>query len=97
MRRGDKQVGKTAVLQEIRFIGLHDALDDRQDRFEALIKCTTDIHRVSRIGELREGAPGMVELHQRWRFIRDDQRWLLSEVKQMAVDSALRECEVIVE
>lgn len=97
LRRGDKQVGKLATLLDQQFIGLHDYLDDRRDRFEVLIKCRTDIHRVSRIGELLEGAPGLVELHQRWRFIRDDQRWLLSEVKQMDVNAALRDSEVVVE
>lgn len=96
-RRGDKTVGRTARLLDIRIIGVHDVLDDRQDRFEALLRCSTDIHRVSRFGEIREGAPGLVNLHQRWQFVRDTNRWLLNDVRQTDVAAALGSSQILVE
>lgn len=96
-RNGDRLVGRVAKLLDLRFIGLHDHLDDRRDRFEVLVRCQTDIHRVSRLGELREGSPVMAELHQRWQFVRDAGRWLLNDVRQMEVADALRSSEVVLE
>lgn len=96
-KSGDKVVGGTCSLDEVSFIGMHDRCDDRMDRFEALIKCASDIHRVTRLGELREGFPTLAPQHQRWQFVRSQDRWLLNGVGVIDVGDALRSADVVVD
>lgn len=88
LERGFKPVLFTLALNKVEMLEVDDRPDPTEDRFVALVDCTTSYHVTdTRTGEVVEGIPDSRVEKQAWHFVRSEQKWLLDRVERLGQSS----------
>lgn len=90
IQRGFKPVLLDLSLKGVELVHVEDQPNPRDDRFVALVECSTSYHVTDTLtGDVVEGLPGPRIEKQAWYFVRGEREWLLDRVERQAVDGGL--------